>query len=168
MTGREPMAEPLLAHDERTSGWSDTVERLGNATYWLATVRQDGRPHLVPVLAVWVDDAVYFCAGAGTSKARNLADDAHCAIAASGDGVDLVAEGTASQVTDEPTLRRVADAYATVYDWHVTVRRGAFHDVEGAPTAGPPPYDVYTVTPATAFGFGTDESYTATRWRFQT
>jgi hypothetical protein len=35
------------------------------------------------------------------------------------------------------TLRRVADAYASIYDWHVAVREGAFHDTEGAPTAGP-------------------------------
>ena len=54
---------------------------------------------------------------------------------------------------------------------HVTVRDGAFHDgafhdAEGAPTAGPPPYDVYEVIPTTAFGFGTDESFSPTRWRF--
>jgi hypothetical protein len=43
------------------------------------------------------------------------------------------------------------------------------HDTEGAPTAGPPPYEVYEVyevTPAIAFGFGTDETLTPTRWRF--
>lgn len=167
MSDREPTAEPFLPDDQRMQPrWSDTIERLGGETYWLATVRRDGRPHLVPVLAVWVDEAVYFCAGAGTSKARNLAGDAHCAISASAATVDLVVEGTATRVGDEPTLHRVADAYAAVYDWHVTVRDGAFHDVEGAPTAGPPPFDVYSVTPSTAFGFGTDESFTPTRWRF--
>jgi hypothetical protein len=36
----------------------------------------------------------------------------------------------------------VADAYASTYGWHVTVRNGAFHDAGGATTAGPPPYDV--------------------------
>ena len=47
----------------------------------------------------------------------------------------------------------------------MTVRDGAFY-ADGAPTAGPPPYEVYEVTPATAFGFPTDETFTATRWRF--
>ena len=42
------------------------------------------------------------------------------------------------KVRDAPTLRRVADAYARVYGWRVTVRDGAFH-TGGAPTAGPPP-----------------------------
>lgn len=50
----------------------------------------------------------------------------------------------------------MADAYASTYDCHVTVPDGAFHDTEGAPTAGAPPYEVYVVTPP--FGFGTDES----------
>ena len=68
------------------------------------------------------------------------------------------------KVGDPETLRRVAGAYASIYDWHVAVRDGAFHDTEGALTAGPPPYDVYEVVPATAFAFGTDESFRPTRW----
>jgi hypothetical protein len=104
------------------------------ATYWLATVRPDGAPHVRPVLAVWVDG--------------------------------LVLEGRAVKVRDAATLRRVADAYARVYGWRVTVRDGAFHDTQGAPIAGPPPYDVYEAAPTTAFGFGTDETLVPTRWRF--
>jgi hypothetical protein len=48
----------------------------------------------------------------------------------------------------------------------VTVREGAFHDAEGAPTAGPPRYDVYEVAPAIVFGFATDGTFGPTRWRF--
>ena len=76
-------------------------------------------------------------------------------------------EGTADKVRDTATLQRVADAYADVYGWRVAVRDGVFHDTEGAPTAGPPPYDVYEVTPNVAFGFGTDETVVPTRWRFR-
>jgi hypothetical protein len=36
----------------------------------------------------------------------------------------------------------------------------------GAPTAGPPPYEVYEVIPKTAFGFSTDLSFGPTRWDF--
>ena len=74
-------------------------------------------------------------------------------------------EGTAAKVSDETRLHRVAEAYWAKYGWPVTVRDGAFY-ADGAPTAGPPPYEVYEVTPATAFGFPTDETFTATRWRF--
>ena len=168
MTDREPTAEPFSADDHGTPApWSEALGRLGNnETYWLATVRPDGRPHLVPLLAVWVDAAVYFCAGAGSRKARNLARNARCVLSVGGAVLDLVIEGEAAKVSDASTLDRVADAYASAYDWNVTVRDGAFHDAEGAPTAGPPPYDVYKVTPRTAFGFGTDEAFSPTRWRF--
>jgi hypothetical protein len=76
-----------------------------------------------------------------------------------------VVEGTAAKVSDETRLHRVAEAYWAKYGWQVTVRDGAFY-ADGAPTAGPPPYEVYEVTPAMAFGFPTDETFSPTRWRF--
>jgi hypothetical protein len=99
-------------------------------------------------------------------QAKNLALESHCAVTVEREPLDLVIEGSAAKVRDADRLQRVAAAYASEYGWHVTVRDGAFHDTEGAPTAGPPPYDVYEVTPTTAFGFGTDESFSPTRWRF--
>jgi hypothetical protein len=87
-------------------------------------------------------------------------------ITAGSPSLDLVVEGRAARITDDAKLRRVAEVYAAKYQWQVTVRDGAFY-ADGAPTAGPPPYDVYEVTPTTAFGFGTDESFNARRWRFQ-
>jgi uncharacterized pyridoxamine 5'-phosphate oxidase family protein len=136
------------------------------ATYWLATVRPGGRPHVRPVLAVWVEGGLYFCAGGGTRKAKNLALKPECALTVEWEPLHLVLEGFAQRVRDADVLQRVADAYASTYDWHVTVRDGAFHDTEGAPTAGPPPYDVYEAVPRTAFGFGTDQSFSPTRWDF--
>jgi nitroimidazol reductase NimA-like FMN-containing flavoprotein (pyridoxamine 5'-phosphate oxidase superfamily) len=137
----------------------------GAGTYWLATVRPDGRPHLVPVLAIWVDGALHFVASPTSRKAKNLASNAHCVIATGSDGLDLVVEGEAAKVTDEAMLHRVADVYMSKHEWPVTVRDGAFYG-EGAPTAGPPPYEVYEVAPTTAFGLATDESFSPTRWRF--
>lgn len=83
-------------------------------------------------------------------------------------GLDLVVEGDAIRVTDETALRRVADAYDAKYDWQGDIRDGAFFD-EGAPTAGLPPFRVYTLQPSTAYGFGTDEGHSdrSTRWRFR-
>jgi hypothetical protein len=48
------------------------------------------------------------------------------------------------------------------------LREGAFDGTEGAPTAGPPPYDVYELSPVKAFAFGIDAAMTfvPTRWRF--
>ena len=169
MTEHEPVsAEPMTAGATTPTPWTRALELVEEAaaTYWVATVRPNGTPHLMPVLAVWVDGRVFFCAGENTRKARNLALNSHCVVTVEEEPLDLVVEGKAAKVRDGPMLRRVARAYASRYDWHVTVRDGAFQDVEGAPTAGPPPYDVYEVSPTVAFGFGTDETLIPTRWRF--
>ena len=38
----------------------------------LSTVRADGRPHVTPLVAVWLDGALYFCTGEGEQKERNI------------------------------------------------------------------------------------------------
>jgi len=78
---------------------------------------------------------------------------------------DLVVEGEARQVTDDATLKRIADAYAK-QGWNATVRNGALTAEYSAPSAGPPPWHVYRLTPATVYALGTAEPYGATRWRF--
>jgi nitroimidazol reductase NimA-like FMN-containing flavoprotein (pyridoxamine 5'-phosphate oxidase superfamily) len=169
MADRDPISADLMTAGATTpTPWARARGLLeaAPATYWLATVRPNGAPHVMPVLAVWVDGALFYCAGENTRKAKNLARDARCVVTVEKEPLDLVLQGTAVKVRDAATLRRVADAYASIYDWHVTVRDGAFHDTEGAPTAGPPPYDVYEVTPTAAFGLGTDETVVPTRWRF--
>jgi len=40
---------------------------------WLTTVDPDGTPHTTAVGALWVDETYWFQTGAGTRKARNLA-----------------------------------------------------------------------------------------------
>lgn len=119
----------------------------------------------MPVWTVWVDGAFYFVAGATTRKSRNLAQNAHCVIGVESPGLDLVVEGEATKVSHEARLQRIADAYAA-QGWHPTVRKSVFYADYRAPSAGPPPYEVYEVTPVTVFGLGADESYGATRWRF--
>jgi nitroimidazol reductase NimA-like FMN-containing flavoprotein (pyridoxamine 5'-phosphate oxidase superfamily) len=167
MADKEPVAEQLLGTDDAApTPWAAARGRLEEAsTYWLATVRPDGRPHVMPVLAVWLDGALHFSTGETSRKGKNLARDPRCVITVGSHALDLVVEGEAAKVSDEANLHRVAAVYASKYDWHVTVRDGAFY-ADGAPTAGPPPYEVYEVIPTRVFGFGTDERFGPTRWRF--
>ena len=134
-------------------------------TCWLATVRPDGKPHIMPLGVLWVDGAFYFSAGPTTRKAMNLARNPHCVITVATYEFDLVVEGEATKVTDEARLQRIADMYA-VSGWQPTVRDGALYAEYSAPSAGPPPWEVYAVTPTTVFALGTAEPYGATRWRF--
>jgi nitroimidazol reductase NimA-like FMN-containing flavoprotein (pyridoxamine 5'-phosphate oxidase superfamily) len=77
MAGKEPTAgQPYRAGDTTLTPWAEARERLARAdTYWLATVRTDGLPHLVPVLGVWVGGALHFVASRTSRKARNLERD---------------------------------------------------------------------------------------------
>jgi hypothetical protein len=137
-----------------------------DAHFFLATVRPDGRPHVAGIGALWVDGKFYFVSGAGTRKSRNLAERADCAISVNLPDLDLVVEGTVTKVTDGPTLERLAERY-DAQGWPATVKDGAFTAPYSAPSAGPPPWDLYEFTPTTAFGVAGAEPHGATRWRFQ-
>jgi hypothetical protein len=114
-----------------------------------------------PVLAVWLEDALCFCANETTRKAKNLALNSHCVLTVGSDDAHLMVEGKAAKVRDPTRLQGVAEVYASKYAWPVTVRDGAFY-TDGAPTASPPLYEVYEVRPTVVFGLGTDESFSPT------
>ena len=115
--------------------------------------------------AKWVDGVVYVVSGAGTRKSRNLAENPNCVVSASLPELDLAIEGTAARVTDQATLKRIAALYSSD-GWPATVSNEAFTAPYSAPSAGPPPWDLYAVTPVTAFILPTAEPHSATRWRF--
>ncbi len=150
--------------------WSRAVDQLqddsARKTYWLATVRPDGRPHVAAVGALWLDGKFYFTSGDGTRKSRNLAENSSCAISVSLRDLDLIVEGTATPVTDSATLQRIAQRYAA-QGWPASVGDGAITAPYSAPSAGPPPWRLYALTPVTAFGVATAEPNGAMRWRFE-
>lgn len=158
----------LTIYGEEPIPWSRALQQLDagtDGTCWLATTRPDGRPHVAGVGALWLDGRFYFTTGAGTRKGRNLAENPRCAISVALKGLDLVVEGLAKKVTDEATLGRLAKRYAD-QGWPARVSDGAFTAEYSAPSAGPPPWDLYVFTPTTAFGVATAEPNGATRWRF--
>ena len=179
MAAKQPVAERNLdGYGAPPIPWAKVRDRLERGlsqapdtggpnrhTCWLATVRPDGTPHVRPLGALWVDGAFYFNAGAGTRKARNLADNPSCAIAVATHEFDLIVEGRAVRVTDDAKLERIAAAYRAE-GWQPTVRDGALYAEYSAPSAGPPPWDVYEVTPTSVYAMGTAEPYGATTWRF--
>ena len=151
--------------------WSRALEILEasgpqpNGTTFLATMRPDGRPHLAGVGAIWDNGKVYIVSGDGTRKSKNLAENPNCAVAMPFSGMDLVIEGVVERVTDDETLQRLARRYADG-GWPANVEDGAFTYEYSAPSAGPPPWYLYAMTPTTAFGVASEEPHGATRWRF--
>jgi PPOX class probable F420-dependent enzyme len=135
--------------------WSWATERLTAAwTYWLGTTRPDGTPHLMPVWAVWTDDALLFNTSASSRKGRNLAENPNCSVAVEADRESVVLEGTVTILDREAPLRgRFNALYLTKYDFDMSEWKDP----------------VYVVAPRVAFGFIDKEDRfqsTATRWRF--
>jgi hypothetical protein len=78
--------------------WEDATDALEAAEiFWLSTVRRDGRPHVTPLPAMWLDDALHFCTGPAEQKARNLEGNPQCVLTTGnnlyGSGLDVMVEG---------------------------------------------------------------------------
>jgi general stress protein 26 len=169
MAEREPVAElhqPFSSEGATPTAWAEGRRDLGKAEiYWLSTVRPDGRPHVTPMVAIWMDGAIYFSTGPTERKALNLAKNPHCIVLTGcnlmSKALDLVVEGDAVQVRDRATLERAAAAFNAKYQapFRFTVKDFAFVGEGGEAL-------VFEVRPTRAFGYGRGRQFTATRWRF--
>jgi nitroimidazol reductase NimA-like FMN-containing flavoprotein (pyridoxamine 5'-phosphate oxidase superfamily) len=67
---REPLTELIVGKEGgRSMPWTKARRWLSETEYyWLATVNPKGGPHVVPVLAVWMEGAMYFCANPTPEK----------------------------------------------------------------------------------------------------
>jgi hypothetical protein len=150
--------------------WAAGRDRIADARYyWLGTKHPGGQPQVRPVLAVWDATMLYTTSSPAARKARNLDHDGGCTVAVTAPDMHLVLEGTASAVTDDAVLQRIARAYRAKYDWPVTVRNGLYDAPYGAPTAGPPPYRLYEIRASSVFAFVNDRMLAgagSTRWTF--
>jgi hypothetical protein len=120
-------------------------------TKWLATVNEDGTPHVTAVGAIWLDGTFWFQTGAGTRKSRNVERQPRCSVALSIRDADVVIEGDAARVADPEMVARVAKAWAddgwpAQPDESGTGITAPFN----APSQGPPPWNVYRIAPRSA------------------
>jgi nitroimidazol reductase NimA-like FMN-containing flavoprotein (pyridoxamine 5'-phosphate oxidase superfamily) len=153
--------------DAVATGWEETRRALEQAElFWISTVRADGRPHVTPLVAVWLEDAIHFATGPLEQKALNLRSNRHVTLTTGCNewegGLDVVIEGEAVPVTDEQVLEHLAEAWAKKWDgrWRYEVRENVFRHEGGADAVL-----VFSVTPAKArvFAKGT---FGQTRHRF--
>ena len=151
--------------------WEDAERWLQEAeVLWLSTVRPQGRPNVAPLIAVWLDGALYFSTGKDEQKAKNVARNPQVTIATGQngltEGLDIVVEGEAKVVSDRAALRRIAKVYVAKYGegWRLPGLDGVL---------------TFEVIPSKAFGFGRrdghiglpsgeGELFSQTRWRFTT
>ncbi len=169
-TTPETTLDPRFSsEDAMPAPWPAARDQLRDAkSYQLTTVRADGRPHQTTIAGVWVDDIFSFSTSGGEQKARNLEAGNHHVIVTAGnsgwDGMDVILEGEATDVTDAHRLGRLVDAYRTKYDdwFQFRLKDGRFT----APGAIGPAI-VYDVRARKAFGFTKGNTFSQTRWRFE-
>lgn len=137
--------------------WTEAERRLTAAhDYWLATVRPDGRPHVMPVWGVWLDGAAWFSSGRRSRKARNLAAEPRCTLTTDDARNPVVVEGAAERLADPRSIAAFVTAVNAKYDAAVTVEF-QHPDVNGT----------YRVRPSVVFALtGGDFAGSPTRWRF--
>jgi nitroimidazol reductase NimA-like FMN-containing flavoprotein (pyridoxamine 5'-phosphate oxidase superfamily) len=168
---------PTTALDPRYSnstaaavGWDETRKLLETAElFWICTVRADGRPHVTPLVAVWVDGAIYFHTGAEEQKFANLHTNPHVALVTGCNswdrGIDVVVEGDAVRVTDGAVLSGLTTAWAAKWDgrWRLAVGDdGGFRKVDEGDFRS----EVFSVTPTKIYAHAKGDPFGQTTHRF--
>jgi nitroimidazol reductase NimA-like FMN-containing flavoprotein (pyridoxamine 5'-phosphate oxidase superfamily) len=172
-----PASEPTETTNLDISGhdalpWSRARDHLvaetsqTSTSFFLATTRPGGQPHVAAVGVTWHDGDLYFQTGPGTRKAKNLAANRAAVISVGLEGSDLVLEGEATKVDDLATMRAVVAGF-NESGWPVEIEDGRLTAPYSAPTAGPPPWDLYRFRFHTGFGVATVPPDGGTRWRFR-
>lgn len=128
--------------------WSWVADQMSEArSYWVATNRPGGPPHVVPVWGVWLNDEFHFFTDPDSLKARNIRRDSRVVVhLESGDDV-VILEG---ELVSHPATAEIVSAYETKYDM----------------SFGEHPGDVYTLNVSKALAWTeSDFPKTATRWQ---
>jgi general stress protein 26 len=135
--------------------WAAAQEVLETAQLsWISTVRTDGRPHVTPLVAVWLDGTLHFSTGPTEQKAVNLAANPQVVVTtgcnAWDQGLDVMVEGEARRVTDRATLERLAAAWREKWDgsWQFVPTEEGFSQMLGGLAY------VYAVQPTKVLAFG--------------
>ena len=89
------------------------------ANIWLASVRPDGRPHLVPIWFVWFQGEIHILTQLASVKARNLLANPHASLALENGSHPLIADCEARLVPG-PYSEGLAAAFKKKYDWDIT------------------------------------------------
>ena len=166
----EPVATELdtrfSGSDAKATPWDQARRALTEARiYWITTVRHDLRPHVTPLIGLFIDDTFYFCTGPDEQKAKNIVDNSNCAVVTGsntyGEGLDIVVEGNADRLVEEARLQELARQFVEKYgpEWQFEVRDSAFHHTGGEAW-------VYQVAPKKVLGFDKGDPGGQTRWRF--
>ena len=99
--------------------WADVDRKLAEAKhYWLATVRSDGRPHVVPVDGLWLEARLCFGGVESTVWQRNMRHDPRVTVHLDDSVAAVIVEGTcAVEVPDRTGAEALVAASKSKYNY---------------------------------------------------
>jgi F420H(2)-dependent biliverdin reductase len=92
---------------------------LTERNIWLATTRPNGKPHLIPIWFVWVDERFYICTADDSVKVRNLRAIPRASVSLENGNQPLIAECVA-RLLEQPFPPAVVHAFRQKFDWDIT------------------------------------------------
>jgi general stress protein 26 len=148
--------------------WEETRRALETAeVFWLATVRADGRPHVTPVAAAWLDGTLYFGTGSVAQKLKNLRGNSQVVLTTGcnrlATGLDIVVEGDAVPCADTAVHERFHQQQASLWGegWPIRLRNGILWD-----ETTEEPLLLFAVTPTKIFAYARGDQWSQTRYQF--
>lgn len=100
---------------EPTKAVTERLERERNV--WMATVRKDGRPHLVPVWFVWHEGAFFIGMTVKSVKAQNLRRSPLVSLSLENGDDAVICEGEVEIVGEFSA--EVQQKFQQKYDWNI-------------------------------------------------
>jgi nitroimidazol reductase NimA-like FMN-containing flavoprotein (pyridoxamine 5'-phosphate oxidase superfamily) len=120
----DPTAETLDlpgAYGEATTtlDWASVQDRLEQAErYWLATTRSDGRPHVIPIDGIWLDDTWYFGGAPETVHQRSVKENPNLVMHLEDPMAAVIVEGEAEWLTPSiEDAKRLSEASKAKYGY---------------------------------------------------
>ncbi len=96
--------------------WDWVVEQLTEAKhYWLASVRSNGKPHVVPRWGVFIDNKFYYDGSPETRHARNILGNPNVTLHLESGEKAIILEGT-SHPADKPEPEFAKQLAKTISD----------------------------------------------------
>ncbi len=88
---------------------------------WLASVRPDGRPHMVAVWFLWDGEHIFIFSQPNNQKIRNLRQNTHVTLALdqTRNGADVIVLDGEAELLDDPDVTTTMPAYVAKYQTHI-------------------------------------------------
>jgi hypothetical protein len=104
--------------------WDHVTGLLKDAlNYWIATTSADGKPHVRPVWAAWLDGVLYFDGHPATGWGRNIIRDPRISVQVEAGDEVVILEGVVEDIpqAEAELAARIAEGfdakYATKYNF---------------------------------------------------